>query len=172
MHSAWSADFSGALPVCYRANELPEASNRQYLSALKQCADRFEINATVILSEGQILGETSEELEMRSEWHQAQCKLFMANFGRSFLNSRQVLALPIQGVVLAPEFLSNMRSSKSLPQSRRLLQRIHDHQLTIYAPEINTTEDLAAAHQSNVDWLSGDVLAQPLAADQLMWFAH
>jgi CheY-like chemotaxis protein len=172
MHSAWSADFSGALPVCYRANELPEASNRQYLSALKQCTDRFEINATVILSEGQILGETSEELEMRSEWHQAQCKLFMANFGRSFLNSRQVLALPIQGVVLAPEFLSNMRSSKSLPQSRRLLQRIHDHQLTIYAPEINTTEDLAAAHQSNVDWLSGDVLAQPLAADQLMWFAH
>jgi len=79
--------------------------------------------------------------------------------------------LPIQGVSLAPEFLIHMRNSKSLPQSRRLLQRIHDHELIIYAPGMDNTEALASAHQSNVDWLSGSVLSRELSADQLQWFS-
>jgi len=64
-----------------------------------------------------------------------------------------------------------MRNSKSLPQSRRLLQRIHDHGMKIYAPNMDTTESLASAHQSNVDWLSGSVLSTPVSCDQLTWFS-
>ena len=64
-----------------------------------------------------------------------------------------------------------MRNSKSLPQSRRLLQRMHDHKLVIYAPNMDNTESLASAHQSNVNWLSGNLLSAVVSSDQLAWFS-
>lgn len=126
---------------------------------------------SVILGEDCVLSDSADDLNWRDELRARGCELFIANFGRSFLNSRQVLSLPIQGVCLAPEFLIHMRSSKSLPQSRRMLQRIHDHGMTIYAPGMDDTESLASAHQTNVDWLSGNLLSQPVSSDQLRWFS-
>lgn len=172
MNTAWKASYPGHMTVIYDAQDVPLQHCRAYLNAIQSFSKEHDLRSVVILDENQLLCQDSDEQTLRSELHQTNCQLFMANFGRSFLNSRQVLSLPIQGVMLAPEFLSNMRHSKSLPQSRRLLQRIHDHDLLIYAPEINITESLAAAHQSNVDWLSGDVLSRPLSADQLHWFAQ
>lgn len=172
MNRAWVANYPGAMTVIYDAQDITPEHSHAYLDALQRFSKEYDLRSIVVLNENQLLRQDGDELLLRSRLHQANCKLFMANFGRSFLNSRQVLSLPIQGVMLAPEFLSNMRHSKSLPQSRRLLQRIHDHDLLIYAPEINVTESLAAAHQSNVDWLSGDVLSRPLSADQLHWFAQ
>lgn len=171
LQQAWQADFSGDFPLICDAQEWTDETNQAFLRALYRIREQHPVHVILIASETQILGDNAADLQLRSAWHEAGCQLVMANFGRSFLNSRQILSLPIQGVMLAPEFLSNMRNSKSLPQSRRLLQRIHDHDLMIYAPDINTTEELAAAHQSNVDWLSGDVLSKALTADQLTWFA-
>lgn len=171
VQSAWQQNFPGRLTLLFNGQDISQQQSRNFLNALRSHQARADIDAIFILSENQLLCQDDDDLALRADLHQAQCQLFMANFGRSFLNSRQVLSLPIQGVMLAPEFLANMRNSKSLPQSRRLLQRIHDHDLLIFAPEINSTEELAAAHQSNVDWISGDVLTRPLAADQIHWFA-
>lgn len=172
INNAWQKDYRGPATFVYDAQDASQEQCFNYLHAIQRFKQEQEIHCITILSENQLLCQDGGDLELRSELHKTGCRLFMANFGRSFLNSRQILSLPIQGVMLAPEFLSNMRNSKSLPQSRRLLQRIHDHDLLIYAPEINVTESLAAAHQSNVDWLSGDVLSRPLGADQIHWFAQ
>ncbi|WP_419811411.1 response regulator [Bacterioplanoides sp.] len=171
---AWQDSFSGVLTLVYDAQQAGESNNRTYLSALKQLLAALDnpkaVDPVIIVNESQLLDDSAQAQQLRSDWLQAGCRLFVANFGRSFLNSRQIPALPIQGVVLAPEFLPNMSNSKSLPQSKRLLQRIHSHRLRIYAPDIHSTDALAAAHQSEVDWLSGDVLSPPLSAEQLAWF--
>lgn len=174
MLQAWQASFQGTLCVVYDAQLPDEAANRNFLQALEDLiAEQGSINTidpVILVNESQLMDESYPQQSLRHDWRQARCRLFVANFGRSFLNSRQILTLPIEGVVLAPEFLPNMSNNKSLPQSKRLLQRIHTHKLSIYAPDIHSTDALAAAHQSDVDWLSGDALSPPLTADQLAWF--
>jgi len=167
----WQQHFDHELHIIMPAAEQPPASVRAFVKALAEARQRLPLQCHIILGEDCILSEDEADLNWRDELRTQQCQLFIANFGRSFLNSRQILSLPIQGVSLAPEFLIHMRNSKSLPQSRRLLQRIHDHELTIYAPGMDNTEALASAHQSNVDWLSGSVLSRELSADQLQWFS-
>ncbi len=167
----WQQYFDHELHIIMPAAEQPPASVRAFVKALAEARQQQPLQCHIILGENCILSQDEADLNWRNELRTQQCQLFIANFGRSFLNSRQILSLPIQGVSLAPEFLIHMRNSKSLPQSRRLLQRIHDHELIIYAPGMDNTEALASAHQSNVDWLSGSVLSRELSADQLQWFS-
>ena len=169
--SVWQQYFERELHIIMPAVNQPAASVRGFIRALGEARQHLPLECSIILGEDCILSQEETDLNWRDELRSQQCRLFIANFGRSFLNSRQILSLPIQGVSLAPEFLIHMRNSKSLPQSRRLLQRIHDHELTIYAPGMDNTEALASAHQSNVDWLSGSVLSRELSADQLQWFS-
>lgn len=166
---AWRQYFPRNLMLLINAAEHTMDSIRTLTDGLQQLAGGAE--CSVILGEDCVLSTDAADLAWRDELRERQCRILIANFGRSFINSRQLLSLPVQGVCLAPEFLIHMRNSKSLPQSRRLLQRIHDHGLTIYAPNMDNTESLASAHQSNVDWLSGDVLSQTVSCDQLQWFS-
>lgn len=167
--STWQHHFSRPLQLIISAADHTAADIRALTDELQHSGN--PAGCSVILAEECVLSQDEEDLSWRDELRARQCNIFIANFGRSFINSRQLLALPIQGVSLAPEFLIHMRNSKSLPQSRRLLQRIHDHGMTIFAPNMDSTESLASAHQSNVDWLSGSILSQPLSCDQLQWFS-
>ncbi len=167
--STWQRHFQQPLQLIINAADHAAADIRALTDELQQSGN--PARCSVILAEECVLSQDDEDLSWRDELRARQCNIFIANFGRSFINSRQLLALPIQGVSLAPEFLIHMRNSKSLPQSRRLLQRIHDHGMTIFAPNMDSTESLASAHQSNVDWLSGSILSQTLSCDQLQWFS-
>ena len=167
----WRQHFDQELNIVMPAAEQPISAIRTFVKALTDARQSMPVQCRIILGEDCILSQDEADLNWRDELRAQECQLFIANFGRSFLNPRQILSLPIQGVSLAPEFLIHMRNSKSLPQSRRLLQRIHDHGLIIYAPGMDNTEALASAHQSNVDWLSGAVLSRELNADQLQWFS-
>ncbi|MCD8522068.1 MAG: response regulator [Saccharospirillaceae bacterium] len=169
--NTWQQHFDHELNIVMPAADQPAEAIRCFIKALADCRRTIPVQCRIILGEDCILSQDEEDLNWRAELRAQECQLFIANFGRSFLNPRQILSLPIQGVSLAPEFLIHMRNSKSLPQSRRLLQRIHDHGLIIYAPGMDNTEALASAHQSNVDWLSGAVLSRELNADQLQWFS-
>ncbi|WP_430461904.1 EAL domain-containing response regulator [Thalassolituus sp. LLYu03] len=165
----WQADFNRELQLVVSATEHSQDAIRALTSVLLKREQAPK--CAVVLGEDCVLSEGADDLNWRDELRARGCSLFIANFGRSFVNSRQVLSLPIQGVCLAPEFLTHMRSSKSLPQSRRLLQRIHDNGLIIFAPGMDDTESLASAHQTNVDWLAGGLLSPAITADQLQWFS-
>tara|TARA_B100001109_G_scaffold201911_1_gene168712 strand:+ start:102222 stop:104078 length:1857 start_codon:yes stop_codon:yes gene_type:complete len=171
----WRQHFNNReLQFIITAAEHPDEGIRQFATALNTAnpgAAEAGNGLTVILGEDCVLSQAEEDLSWRDELRTLGCRIFIANFGRSFVNSRQLLGLPIQGVSLAPEFLTHMRNSKSLPQSRRLLQRMHDHKLVIYAPNMDNTESLASAHQSNVNWLSGNLLSAVVSSDQLAWFS-
>lgn len=167
----WRQHFDHELNIIMAAADQPITAIRTFVKALTGARQSMPVQCHMILGENCILSQDETDLNWRDELRGQDCQLFIANFGRSFLNPRQILSLPIQGVSLAPEFLIHMRNSKSLPQSRRLLQRIHDHGLIIYAPGMDNTEALASAHQSNVDWLSGAVLSRELNATQLQWFS-
>ena len=164
---AWHQDFNRDLQFIMTAAEHSDDNIRAFATLLRSSAIRASL--TIILGEDCVLSQEEADLSWRDELRNLGCRLFIANFGRSFVNSRQLLSLPVQGVCLAPEFLTHMRNSKSLPQSRRLLQRMHDHKLVIYAPNMDNTESLASAHQSNVDWLSGSLLSATVSSDQLAW---
>merc|ERR1712000_466539 len=88
---------------------------RAFATLLRSSAIRASL--TIILGEDCVLSQEEADLSWRDELRNLGCRLFIANFGRSFVNSRQLLSLPVQGVCLAPEFLTHMRNSKSLPQS-------------------------------------------------------
>jgi CheY-like chemotaxis protein len=165
----WNKEFSQPLHIIMNATEHRHETVSEFSKAIADC--ETPVKCTVVLGEDCILSQDDKDIRWQAELRGRQCELLIANFGRSYINSRQILSLPIQGVCLAPEFLTHMRNSKSLPQSRRLLQRIHDHGMKIYAPNMDTTESLASAHQSNVDWLSGSVLSTPVSCDQLTWFS-
>lgn len=169
VQTIWSTHFAVPLHLVIQAAEHEQTTLRNFTTALSAMTNPPA--CSIILGEDCVLSESDEDLSWRNELRARNCNLFIANFGRSFVNSRQVLSLPIQGVCLAPEFLTHMRGSKSLPQSRRLLQRIHDSGMIIYAPGMDDTESLASAHQTNVDWLSGSLLSQVISCDQLQWFS-
>jgi len=169
MNLIWKSHFSRNLQLIMCSSEHSDECIRRFANALQQSG--LQAGLTVVLGEECVLSQAEDDLNWRDELRGLGCQLFIANFGRSFVNSRQLLGLPIQGVCLAPEFLTHMRNSKSLPQSRRMLQRMHDHNFIIYAPNMDNTESLASAHQSNVDWLSGNLLSSVVTSDQLAWFS-
>lgn len=125
----------------------------------------------VKLSEDDLLSTEEESLQFRDRLRAAGCEFLLQDFGRGFLSPRQLLNLPLAGVCLAREFLQQLRTSKSTPQSRRLLQRLQEHRLLICAGHMDNTELLAVAHLNQVDWLAGDLLSGELTAEQLQWFA-
>ncbi|TNC88509.1 MAG: hypothetical protein CSH36_13370, partial [Thalassolituus sp.] len=93
------------------------------------------------------------------------------HFGRSFLNARQILSLPIGGITLAPEFLTRMQEPRNAVQGGRLLQKLHDAGMVIYAGHIQHSELLATSHKARIDWLSGNVLSPEVSISELHWFS-
>ncbi|GGY32731.1 hypothetical protein GCM10011297_02080 [Bacterioplanes sanyensis] len=136
------------------------------------CLQDKGLQCYAIVNEEQLLSDDERHIQLRQRLYQQQCKLLVAEFGRSFLNSRQLLSLPVSGLSLAPEYLAHMRTHKSMSQSRRLLQRLQEHELILYAPGIDDPEALAAAHHHQADWLSGQLLSQEVDISQLQWFAN
>ncbi|MDP2506421.1 response regulator [Oceanobacter sp. 3_MG-2023] len=78
-------------------------------------------------------------------------------------------AMDVDGFSLPPCMISHAR--QALHQGQPLLQRLQQDGLIIYAHGIDSTEALAAAHQSGIDWMSGDALSRKVNAAQLYWFA-
>ncbi len=136
------------------------------------CLQDQRLSCYAIVNEEQLLSDDEAHIQLRQRLYQQQCKLLVADFGRNFLNSRQLLSLPVSGLSLAPEYLAHMRTHKSMSQSRRLLQRLQEHELILYAPGIDDPEALAAAHHHQADWLSGQLLSQEVDISQLQWFAN
>lgn len=167
----WQPLSRQPLPILIDCLHVGPESLDHFLRALKQQRQQHAIHCMIMLSEGCLISQEPQDIAWRARLHEHQCQLFITDFGRSFLNSRQIAALPVQGVSLAAEFLLQLRQQKSLAQSRRLLQRIHDQGMTIYAPSIHSTEALASAHQSHVEWLSGSMLSNEIQIEQLCWYA-
>lgn len=167
----WQLLSNNPLPVVIDCVHIGPESLDLFLHALSGIRQQPLLHCIVMLSERCLISQEPEDVEWRARLHEHQCQLFITDFGRSFLNSRQIAALPVQGVSLASDFLLQLRQQKSLAQSRRLLQRIHDKGMTIYAPSIHSTEALASAHQSHVEWLSGSMLSHEIQIEQLCWYA-
>ncbi|TNC91105.1 MAG: hypothetical protein CSH36_11390, partial [Thalassolituus sp.] len=98
-------------------------------------------------------------------------KRLISHFGRSFLNARQILSLPIDGITLAPEFLARLQDPRNAVQGGRLLQKLHEHGMLIYARDINRSELLAVSHKARIDWISGNVMSPEIGFRQLQWYS-
>ncbi len=118
-----------------------------------------------------MLDQSDAAIAFRDQLRDQHCQLLLQQFGQGFLNPRQILQQPIAGVCMTAEFLSQLRNRKVTQQSRRLLQRLHEQPLLLYADRIDSPEQLAAAHLNQLDWLAGDLLSPLISAEQLQWFA-
>lgn len=174
LHQIWQYHFAHDLILLFPLAEQSIEQAKMFFYAVLdyQQQNKVKWQLVFIMNEQQLVSNENAVSEFRADLHQARCQLFLAHFGRSFLNSRQIQSLAIQGVVLAPEFLPGVASNHATTQSRRLLQRLKSQHLTILAPELDSTSGLATARKCDVDWLAGDALSGPLSIDQLKWFAN
>lgn len=170
-HQQWQRCFITPFTLIIPAAGEPKAAVLALLDGLRNSPAAGQ-QLFIKLSEEDLLGQEDDDLHYRNRLREAGCQFLLQDFGRGFLSPRQLLNQPLAGVCLARDFLLQLRSSKSTPQSRRLLQRLQEHQLLICAAHMDNTELLAVAHQNQVDWLSGDLLSGELSADQLQWFAN
>ncbi|ASP40315.1 hypothetical protein CHH28_17245 [Bacterioplanes sanyensis] len=159
--------FKQPPPVIINLAQVAELSVDQL-----SCTSAAGLDCYVIVSEDQLLSDDESTTQLRQMLYQQDCKLLVADFGRNFLNSRQLLSMPVCGLCLAPEYLAHMRTHKSMAQSRRLLQRLRDNNMILYAPGVDDAEALAAAHHQQADWLSGQLLSPEVDVSQLQWFAN
>lgn len=159
--------FDKPIPVIINLADKPAMSVEQ-----APCFAKKKLNCYAIVNEEQLLSDEPQHVQLRQLLISQKCQLLVADFGRHFLNSRQLLSLPVSGLCLAPEYLAHMRTHKSMSQSRRLLQRLQENDLLLYASGIDDPEALAAAHHHHADWLSGQLLSQEVDVGQLQWFAN
>lgn len=166
----WELLFGSPLPVLLNVSQASHQDTGVVLQALGQLPPH-QWQGFARISEADLLDQSDAAIRFRDQLREQRCQLLLQQFGQGFLNPRQVLQQPLAGVCMTAEFLSQLRSSKVTPQSRRLLQKLHDQPLLLCTDGIDTPEQLAAAHLNQLDWLAGDLLSPPISPEQLQWFA-
>ncbi len=169
--TTWQSHFSGPVRVILDSHNASAESVREFLPALEQARALHPIEVSMILSEEQLLSEQEEDILLHGELVHHDITRMIRHFGRSFLNARQILSLPIGGITLAPEFLTRMQEPRNAVQGGRLLQKLHDEGMIIYAGHIQHSELLATSHKARIDWLSGSVLSPEVSISELHWFS-
>ena len=154
----WQQLFTSPMNVLLNASLTTQHDLTALLQALQQLPpDSWQGFARI--SEADLLDQSAEAMTFRQQLRDHGCQLLLQQFGQGFLSPRQVLQQPLAGVCITAEFLSQLRGSKVTPQSRRLLQKLHEQPLLLYTNHIDTPEQLAAAHLNQLDWLAGDILS-------------
>ena len=131
----------------------------------------MNIECYVILDEDRLLSDQKDDIMWQGDLVHHGIKRLISHFGRSFLNARQILSLPIDGITLAPEFLARLQDPRNAVQGGRLLQKLHEHGMLIYARDINRSELLAVSHKARIDWISGNVMSPEIGFRQLQWYS-
>lgn len=169
--TTWQSHFSGPLRVILDAHNANAKQIRAFLPALEYGRTLHPIDVSLIMSEEQLLSEQEEDILLHGELVHQDVTRMIRHFGWSFLNARQILSLPIGGITLAPEFLTRMQEPRNAVQGGRLLQKLHDEGMVIYAGHIQHSELLATSHKARIDWLSGSVLSPEVQVSELHWFS-
>lgn len=166
----WQRLFTSPMNMLLNASLTTQHDLTVLLQALQQLP-RDSWQGFARISEADLLDQSAEAMTFRQQLRDHGCQLLLQQFGQGFLSPRQVLQQPLAGVCITAEFLSQLRGSKVTPQSRRLLQKLHEQPLLLYTNHIDTPEQLAAAHLNQLDWLAGDILSPRISPEQLQWFA-
>ncbi len=166
----WQRLFTSPMNMLLNASLTTQHDLTALLQALQQLP-RDSWQGFARISEADLLDQSAEAMTFRQQLRDHGCQLLLQQFGQGFLSPRQVLQQPLAGVCITAEFLSQLRGSKVTPQSRRLLQKLHEQPLLLYTNHIDTPEQLAAAHLNQLDWLAGDILSPRISPEQLQWFA-
>lgn len=169
--ATWQSYFNDRLTVVLDAHRATAEAIREYLKALEFARSLHPIECYLVLGEEQLLSEEAEDILLQGELVHHDVRRMISHFGRSFLNARQILSLPINGITLAPEFLTRMQEPRNAVQGGRLLQKLHDEGMVIYAGHIKHSELLATSHKARIDWLSGNVLSPEVNISELHWFS-
>lgn len=167
----WQDIFSSPIRIMIDATRHNTAVNLDFLDELQRARTKIAIDCYILINEDLLLDESVSVQNWLHRLQQAGCSRLLNHFGRNFLNARQIANLPIDGISLAPEFLVGLQDPKSGSQSLRLLQKITDRNLLIYARNIDQTDLLATTHKAKIDWLSGSVLSNELTFDKLHWYS-
>ncbi|MFP6790661.1 MAG: response regulator [Thalassolituus sp.] len=168
--NTWDTCFTETLNVIVDASGLAPSCTDHFLAALNNARQQIPIQCSVILDEDYLISDEPSAQAWQAQLQEHGCKRLISHFGRSFLNARQILNLPIDGISLAPEFLTNIQDAKRGAAGIRMLQKLHEHGVLIYARNIHQSEALAATHKANIDWLSGAVMSHELHLNQLHWY--
>ena len=168
--STWDTRFTETLNIVVDASGLPAGCTDHFLAALNSAREQMPIQCFIILDEDYLISDDPSAQAWQAQLLDHGCKRLISHFGRSFLNARQILNLPIDGISLAPEFLTNIQDSKIGAPGIRMLQKLHEHGVLIYARNIHQLEALAASQKANIDWLSGAVMSHELHLNQLHWY--
>jgi len=167
--TTWQSNFSGQLRIVLEAGHATSAAIQKFITALDRNRQMLSMECYIVLGEEQLLSETEEDILLQGELVHHGVERMIRHFGRSFLNARQIMSLPISGTTLAPEFLQKMQEPRNATQGNRLLHKLQDSGMTIYAGHIKRSELLAVAHKSRIDWLSGSVLSPEISITELRW---
>lgn len=167
----WRSLFTGTATIVVNATDAGPESTKTFLPALAAARKSMPIDCYIVLDEDRLLSETQDDILWQGDLVQHDVKRMISHFGRSFLNARQILSLPIDGITLAPEFLTRLQHPKNAIQGARLLQKLHDNDLLIFARNIARSELLAISHKARIDWLSGRALAPEITFQQLQWYS-
>lgn len=171
LFTTWQKSFSTPIRILIDATRYTAAVSLDFINELQLAREKVNIECYVLINEDMLLDESTPVQNWLYQLQQANCSRMLSHFGRNFLNARQIANLPIDGVSLAPEFLVGLQDPKSSSQSLRLLQKLTDRNLLIYARNIDQTDLLATTHKAKIDWLSGSVLSNELTFDKLHWYS-
>lgn len=169
--STWQSLFSGTATIIINATGAGPDSTKKLLPALITARESMPIDCYIVLDEDRLLSNSKNDILWQGDLVHHDVKRMISHFGRSFLNARQILSLPIDGITLAPEFLTRLQHPKNAVQGARLLQKLHENDLLIFARNIARSELLAISHKTKIDWLSGRALAPEITFQQLQWYS-
>lgn len=169
--STWQSLFTSTATIIVNATEAGPDSTKTFLPALDVARRSIPIDCYIVLDEEHLLSNTQDDILWQGDLVRHDVKRMISHFGRSFLNARQILSLPIDGITLAPEFLTRLQHPKNAIQGARLLQKLHENDLLIFARNIARSELLAISHKARIDWLSGRALAPEITFQQLQWYS-
>lgn len=172
LQQQWQQHIRQPLQLLFQASPLAYAQGLPLLQYIQQHQPGGQpIHWFAIISEEDLLSDHSAIRQQREQLLQAGCQLLLAGFGPGFLSPRQLLNLPLAGLLLDPHWLQQLHQHKYPQQHRRLLQRLRQYPLLLCTTGIDTPDILATAHQSQLDWLSGNLLSAAIQPQQLRWFA-
>lgn len=169
--TTWQAHLSGPATIIINATGTGPDATKILLPALLAARQIMPIDCYIVLDEDRLLSHSQDDILWQGELVHHDIKRMISHFGRSFLNARQILSLPIDGITLAPEFLTRLQHPKNAVQGARLLQKLHENDLLIFARNIARSELLAISHKAKIDWLSGRALAPEITFQQLQWYS-
>ncbi|WP_370315530.1 response regulator [Thalassolituus sp.] len=169
--TSWQPLFATDLKLVIDASGAGPEITREFLPALRKARESMNIECYVILDEDRLLSDQKDDIMWQGDLVHHGIKRLISHFGRSFLNARQILSLPIDGITLAPEFLARLQDPRNAVQGGRLLQKLHEHGMLIYARDINRSELLAVSHKARIDWISGNVMSPEIGFRQLQWYS-